>query len=159
MPKSALNVTKGNLKAYTYYGDSGMPNSLGDVMYEGVAKERADDVENDRESGQLLLLPQLYYSCLPSPRRHGPGHDRRADRLARRRQGFQAGGRDFWEGEDGVGAGVCADVRYYASVVEQWLLATGSGACAREEVSKTRTVHYVSFEKGRWERMAKDGIE
>ena len=63
----------------------------------------------NRQSSQLLLLPQLHHARLPPPGRHGPRHDRCADRLARRRQGLQAGRGDLRQSQDGVGARVGAD--------------------------------------------------
>lgn len=68
IPKSALKITKGGEPGkYTYYGDSGkvpfpinpspIHPSLTFSFYIG---------------SQLLLLPQMYLSHLPSSRSHGP---------------------------------------------------------------------------------------
>lgn len=111
IPKSALKITKGGEPGkYTYYGDSGKvpppphqsppyipppPPSFSNTFYIG---------------SQLLLLPQMYLSHLPSSRSHGPrNHYCSNGTFARGARDIWGWGGNLWEGEDELGTEDCGD--------------------------------------------------
>lgn len=60
IPKEDFTLTKGNLKAYTYYGDSGrsLPLSLPNLPQTHLSpKETTLKISDTRQTRQLLLLP------------------------------------------------------------------------------------------------------
>jgi len=75
VPRENFKLTKGNLKAYTYAGDSGKS-----VVRRSRHKAQLGDKNAIlRSSAELLLLPQLHFPPLPPPGNNGPGYHRCED--------------------------------------------------------------------------------
>ena len=92
IPKDNFKVTRGDLKSYTYKGDSGTPLLLSPFFY---PVQKAVLTLFHRELCRLLLLRKLHRSCLSPPACHGQQHRDPDVALERDREMGQAGCRDL----------------------------------------------------------------
>lgn len=114
IPKSALKITKGGEPGkYTYYGDSGKVHTPHiNPSPPLTIPPFLSPLSNTFFSigSQLLLLPQMYLSHLPSSRSHGPrNHYCSNGTFARCTRDIWGWGGNLWEGEDGLGTEDCGD--------------------------------------------------
>lgn len=120
IPKSALKITKGGEPGkYTYYGDSGkVPPIYPSPPY---IPPSFSPLSNTFYIGsQLLLLPQMYLSHLPSSRSHGPrNHYCSNGTFARCERKIWGWSGNLWEGEDGLGTEDCGDFWDAAAFVRE----------------------------------------
>lgn len=119
IPKSALKITKGGEPGkYTYYGDSGkvhLPPHQSIPPHQSLNHPPSiSPLSNTfflvNIGSQLLLLPQMYLSHLPSSRSHGPRNNYCSNgTFARCTRKFWGWSGNLWEGENGLGTKDCGD--------------------------------------------------
>lgn len=109
IPKSALKITKGGEPGkYTYYGDSGKVTSS--IPPTPPFSPLSNTLFLVNIGSQLLLLPQMYLSHLPSSRSHGPRNNYCSNgTFARCERKFWGWGGNLWEGENELGTEDCGD--------------------------------------------------
>lgn len=111
IPKSALKITKGGEPGkYTYYGDSGKvpfpPHKSLPLPFPPLS----NTFFLVNIGSQLLLLPQMYLSHLPSSRSHGPRNNYCSNgTFARCTRDIWRWGGNLWEGENELGTEDCGD--------------------------------------------------